>query len=348
MVFLSVLTISCKKENVTVGPEKEGPFKVTKLLPLSDDIPYQALGSGKILFERTYDQGGSSFYIIDVDNKKSSGFSLGSSITQPCISPSGNKIACALLNSANLKSTWNIYVMNTDGSDCVPAFVSDLPANFPTWNFDGSKIVYYTSGSDARLYMQSPVENASDRVELVKFYDDGDPDWLVKPVGGFTVSPTGKLVSVSTSKKLDGLIDIEPFTGKEGIDVILSPYTDLDFVSPNFRVESPVFSPDGSRIAFLSIYTNPAEGGWMNVMIDIIDPDGSNLVPVGGMGGYQPHRDLPRYVSLCWSPDGTKVLFAMPDGEKTCHIFVVNLDGSGYSQVTNQMNIFDSNVSWSR
>ena len=79
-----------------------------------------------------------------------------------------------------------------------------------------------------------------------------------------------------------------------------------------------------------------------------MDPDGSNLVQVGAIGGYQPDARLDRYVSLCWSPDGTKILFAMPDSEETSHLYVVNLDGSGFSQITNQIDVFDSNVSWSR
>jgi Tol biopolymer transport system component len=348
MVFLAIEPISCKKENATDNPEVKSTFKITKLLPLSDNIPYEALGSGKILFERTYEQGGSSFYMIDIDNKKSSGFQMESTqMTQPSISPDGNRIACSLLKSGDVNANWNIYIMNTDGSDCFPAFVSDKQANFPTWNNDGSKIIFYTSGADGRLYMQSPVENASDREELAKFSYADDPNWLIKPVGGFTVSPTGKLVAVSTSKNLDGLIDIEPFTDKEGVDLILSPYTDLGFVSPDFRVESPVFSPDGSKIAFLSIYT-PVGSNYLSFSYDAIDPDGSNRLSLGGMGGYKPNVDLPRYASICWSPDATKVLVSIPDGEKTCHIFVITPYGSGPVQVTNQINVFDSNVSWSR
>jgi hypothetical protein len=90
------------------------------------------------------------------------------------------------------------------------------------------------------------------------------------------------------------------------------------------------------------------ETSWISLGINSFDPDGTNVVQVSGISGYQPDAHLSRYVLLCWSPDGTKILFAIPDGEKTCHLYVVNLDGSGYSQVTNQINVFDSNVSWSR
>jgi Tol biopolymer transport system component len=344
LIFLGLASIGCSKENVQDNPEEKSTFKITKLLPLSDNIPYQELGSGKIFFERTYAQGGSSFYMIDIDNKESSGFQMENKLTQPSISPDGTKIACSLLNTGDADATWSIYIMNTDGSECFPAYISDKPASFPTWNSDGSKIIFYTGGEDGRLYRQSPLENASDREELAKFSYDDDPDWLIKPVGGFSVSPSGKMISVSISDKFFGLIDLVPYSGKEGVTVMFAPSPELYIES----VESPVFSPDGSKIAFLSTYKDKNIPGYLALIINTMNADGSSYNPRGGMGGYEPNLDLPRYTSLCWSPDATKILFAMPDIEGTCHLYVFNLDSTGFFKVTNQLNIFDSNVSWSR
>lgn len=349
LIFLVVIAIGCKKEHIIVSPEDEGPFKIISRLPLPDsNIPYEALGNGKILFERNYGQSGSDFYIIDVDQRKTKGFTLKSSITQPKLSPSGNKIVCSLLNSKDLKSAWNIYVMNLDGSNCFPVSKSELNANYPTWNCDGSKIIYYTSGPEGRLYVQSATENSSDMTELTKFHYDDDPAWEIKPSGGFSISKSGKLVSVSSSEKASGIIGIEPYKGKSGVSVLLSPTTDIAFVSPNFRAESPVFSPDGSKVAFISIYTNPQESGWISLGIHTMDTNGTYLMSYFGMGGYPPYLTLPRYLSLCWSPDGTKILFNCPDSEISSHLFVINLDGSGWSQVTNQINAFDTEMSWSK
>jgi len=348
VLFLIVITISCKKAQPDEVLPDNDPFKITPLLPLSDDVPYQLLGSGKILFERKYNPGGTVFYVIDADQKKSSGFKLNCQITQPNISPQGNKIACSLLNSANPKSNWNIYVMNIDGTDCYPVSPTDETANYPVWTKDGSKILYYTSGPEGGLYRLSAVENSSDREELIKFHSPADPDWFIGPTGGFIFSTEGNLVGVSNSDKLCGIIGIKPFLGKDGVSILVSPKKDLDMASFVFRVESPVLSPDGLKIAFALVYSNPFETTYFGLSLFTMKLDGTNLIQVGGISVRQPINSQTRSVSLCWSPDQTKILFTRPDPENSCNIYVVKLDGSGYFQVTNQTNVFDSNVSWSR
>jgi Tol biopolymer transport system component len=348
LFLISAVLLGCNKDHENENTTDDGPFKVTARLPLPDNIPYNELGSGKIVFERKYGEGKSDFYVIDIGNRKSKGFTLESSITQPSVSPAGTKIACSLLNSADPKSTHDIYIMNIDGSDCFPAFKSKLDAVYPTWNSDGSKIVFYTSGPDGKLYMQSPEENSSDTAVLIKFHYDDDPAWEIIPSGGFSISQAGKLVSVSTSENPDGVISIVPNTGKTGVNVIISPSTDLSFVSPNFHVESAVYSPDGLKIAFIDIYSNPEEPGWVSINVNTIDPDGTNLISLFGMGGPQLKSGPGRKVSLCWSPDGTKILFNGPDGETSSHIIYVNTDGSGWGFVTNQTGVYDGEISWSK
>jgi hypothetical protein len=346
LIFISVFTIGCNKDPDDI-PEDNDPFRVHELIPLPDNIPYDQLGSGKILFERTYGSSESDFYVIDIDNRKSTGFKLESRITQPAISPSGTKIACSLLNSSEPGAAWNIHIMNIDGSDCFPAYKSDRDASFPAWSSDGSKIIYSEGNPGGGVFMQSPVENSSDRVELIKFQYDDAPGWEIKPSGGFSLSQSGMLAGVSTSELLDGLIGIEPYTGKAGVSLLLSP-SELDFQLLKHTIESPVFSPDGSKIAFIAGYVTSPNG--LNLSIYMIDADGTNLVPAGGGGGSKmPEFYHPGLLSLCWSPDGRKILFTFPAFEDDgLHLFVTNIDGSGFSQVTTQTGAYDTKVSWCR
>ena len=233
-----------------------------------------------------------------------------------------------------------------DGTDCYQVSPTDEMANYPVWTKDGSKLLYYTSGPEGGLYMLSPVENSSDKEELIKFHSSTDPDWFIDP-GGFISSNDGNIVGASNSEKLCGIIGIKPVLGKDGVSIMVSPVKDLNMATFVFRAESPVLSPDGLRIAFALVYANPIEQ-WISFSIYIMDTNGNNLIPVGGGGTSAKINKRDRNMSLCWSPDQTKILYSIADSEKTSHLFVVKLDGSGFFQVTNQTDVFDCNVSWTR
>ena len=336
-----LILVSCKKDKIV----KEDPFGVITLDPPSDNIPYEALGTGKILFARSDETKGiRSFNLIDIDHQKTSAFMLNSMTMQPSISPDGLKIVCSLY--LNDTTAYDDYVMNTDGSGCYLVYKTVYQDRFPSWTIDGSKILVYSASRYGPLYMQSPVKNATDRVELTKFYYDDDPFWFIETSGGFSISPDQKLVCSNLINQIRGLLIIEPFIGKSGVSLLLPTPTGQNF-------ESPAFSPDGTKIAFLVVETNPNVYGWNAVTVKTIDPDGSNLTELVRVVPYETPanwmsdvRDCD--VSLCWSPDGTKILFTVPTEEFGCHLFVINSDGSDLTQVTDNIHGYDIDVSWGR
>lgn len=341
MVFLCLLAVGCKKPEAEV----EDPIKVINLTPPTDEIPYEALGSGKILFYRTdYITDDIAINMIDIDKKTISAFKLNSMMLWPSISPDGSKILCSLFR--NYSTAYDVYIMNSDGSGSYLVYQSDYQDRYPSWTIDGSKILVFSSSLYGPLYIQSPLENPADRVELIKFYYDDDPYWRIEPSGGFSISPGQKLVCSNLVDQICGLLRIEPYIGKSGVSLLLPTPTNQHF-------ESPAFSPDGSKIAFLVVETDPSVYGWNAVAVKTIDPDGSNLTELIRVTPFKTPVDWMHYnrvcdVSLCWSPDGKKILFTYPTEENGCHLYLINSDGTDLTQVTDNVQAYDADVSWGR
>ncbi len=98
--------------------------------------------------------------------------------------------------------------------------------------------------------------------------------------------------------------------------------------------ESPAWSPDGRRIAFVSARTG-------NRDVFIMDADGSNLFNLtagltGGADDFQP----------AWSPDGAVIAFVSEAGGAAPDIYVVNADGADLRRLTSPPAADDS-PAWS-
>lgn len=53
-------------------------------------------------------------------------------------------------------------------------------------------------------------------------------------------------------------------------------------------------------------------------------------------------------VYLTWSPDGSKLLFNLPEDDFTAHLYFIHADGSNLTQVTFAEGVSDRFVSWGR
>ncbi|HEX7050451.1 MAG TPA: Ig-like domain-containing protein [Longimicrobiales bacterium] len=82
---------------------------------------------------------------------------------------------------------------------------------------------------------------------------------------------------------------------------------------------SPVWSPDGTRIALLI-------GGDTANDLYVIDADGSNRIRVG--------RRVIDETLPSWSPDGSQIVYAITRGGLDYDVYVANADGSGEVDVT--------------
>lgn len=98
----------------------------------------------------------------------------------------------------------------------------------------------------------------------------------------------------------------------------------------------PAYSPDGSKIAFVS-------GGGLGYDIFVMNSDGSGRKQLTNTGS----ADL----QPAWSPDGKKIAFVSNsfdvDGQTDNEIWAINADGTGRTQLTNNTVQTDEQPAWS-
>jgi TolB protein len=97
--------------------------------------------------------------------------------------------------------------------------------------------------------------------------------------------------------------------------------------------EHPDWSPDGTRIAFISNRSDVPGNTDGNLEIFVMNPDGSNIrqvtdtvypFPGGGYDHYEPD----------WSPDGTRIAYSWDSPDLSVEVYTINVDGTDEILVT--------------
>lgn len=278
--------------------------------------------SGQLAFVRN----GNAIYVVGADGtglQKLRG-SFGNPAYDPDWSPDGSRIVFV--------EDCGLHAMNVDGTGVkrLGARTPYCPKQ-PSWSPDGSQIAYSArsdSDSNAAVITVTGLSGAAPRfltqeMESARF-EDAYPDW----------SPDGK--SIVFSRIAYG--GSSPGAPDPALFVVNADGTGLRKVAPEPSAEKenmPAWSPDGSRLA-LGLVRGTFSGGGGHSYVYLTSPTGSgyeNLTPPqppvqpggGDMGGMmEPGEWYPT-----WSPDGSRLAFALDHG-----IATMNTHGGGRGIVT--------------
>jgi TolB protein len=213
-----------------------------------------------------------------------------------------SKIAFSSMRDGN----WELYLMNSDGSN--PKNISlhtakDLPV---VWSPDGRKIAFQSNRTGAGdIYVMNSDGSGLTRL-TTSTYADQAPTW----------SPDSQRIAFIS--KRDGNFDVFVMNadGTNQVNVTRS-------VSPEY---DPMWSPTENKIAFRSFRDGLTKHYVMNA-------DGTNQIRLTAARVDENYMD--------WSPDGRKIAFASyfytPSYEEHYDVWVVNADGS--SAATNVLPI---------
>jgi len=221
----------------------------------------------------------------------------------------------------------DVYTMNSDGGDVqqLTALTNDNSAFWENWSPDGKRLAF-SEFPAPDFFGQLWLMNADGSKQHLLLNDPGFDDEAP------SFSPDGTHIIFSRCGPLDGEFPCAIYrvqvdgTGLHALTPVRIELADLE----------PVYSPDGSQIAFESFGRRGVLGA-----IYLMNPDGTNIrqLTPAVTGGFRPD----------WSPDGQALAFS----NHCCNpplvsILAIGKDKDRLRAVTrNQGKFNDSAASWS-
>jgi dipeptidyl aminopeptidase/acylaminoacyl peptidase len=262
---------------------------------------------------------GGDIYTVNADGSDLTRLTTG---MDPDWSPDGSQVTFS-----RWSQPWGIYAINADGSGEKLVFSSNV-ARAPVWSPDGTQIAFYfqTEGMTAPNQMcmggDCRTMPGHEQTEWHVGVVDVADGYLHQPyVDRFSFSPTwsadgGWLV-------YDGGDSGALPTENHGLCLTTVEGPNNTVLTNDTNDHYPVWSPDGTRIAFMHWKHDHWE-------IFVMNADGSDRHPLTSSSNYV--RPVPNNVSPAWSPDGKQIVFLSDRGGKW-EFYVMDADGSNQRQI---------------
>ena len=206
----------------------------------------------------------------------------------------------------------NIWTMRPDGSGMRQLTFGPNFKLCPSYSPDGRTIAYCATAGDA--------------FEIWTMKQNGTKQRQLTHLGGFATfpdfSPDASKIAFGGTEGTDPngeIYTVDAHTGGS-----LHALTSCAAFGPGCFNDTPVWSPDGRKIAF----THADDGnddGVTNEQVWVMDADGSHAHPL--TSGPAPKDQVPD-----WSPDGSKIVYASGSGYSE-GIWVMDADGSHQHQL---------------
>jgi Tol biopolymer transport system component len=218
------------------------------------------------------------------------------------------------------------------------AFAELRDGNFQLYSVrpDGTGEHQLTSGAGRHLCPSFSADgrwmafcaNTSGNFEIWTMKQNGTEQRQLTHLGGFAIfpdiSPDGSKIAFggTVGSDPDGEIYVVDAETGEG----LTKLTNCPAAGDGCFNAFPVWSPSGTKIAFIHADTLDADGNPVNEQVWVMNADGSNA---HALTSDSPYKDqVPD-----WSPDGSKIAYHS-GGFDMGGIWVMNADGSGQHQLT--------------